>query len=1135
MKNYFYKILFTLAILFFNLISYGQPPCDASFTGLISPVCGNAPTQTLTPANLNATFSGPGMSGNVFDPLVAGAGTHTITCNVGTLPTGYNVISIPFVTPPSISNFVTLADDELSATLPIGFTFNFYGINYTNFEISSNGFILFDLATFQSGCCSGQFLPDANPPNNLIAAAWEDLYPPAGGQVGYQTFGTAPNRTLVVSWNGISNLQTQPSPDLTTSIILYETSNVIEIHTTSLINGLTNIYTQGIENATGTIGTTMPGRNAAGFDLTNDGVRFIPVVPCTPNSSTQTITVLPFPTITVTTNPSVTCAGGTAVLNATGTGSNYMWMPGSLVGASQTVTVNTTTTYTVASSLGNCNNQETITVVANPISPQPTGTANPPTLCQNDSSTLSVVTIPAATVDWWDAPTGGNLLSSSLAPGNFTVAPATTTTYYVEVSQNIPTGSQVFNFTGSVQNFTVPAGVTSLTINARGAKGIGLDGFDAGLGGGVTGTISVIPGQTLFINVADSNGFNGGGAGQGGANGGGASDVRIGGNALNNRVIVAGGGGGAGGDNWICLVGTGNGGGGTPVGANFVGGAGGAGYSSGTGCGIDGGAFGGAGGTGVHGGGGGGGGLNSGGVGAQSGVPGIAQDGVLGFGGASFNSPSCFGGTGGGGGGYYGGGGAAGNNCGAGRGGGGSSWIVPTASSISFQGGIQNGNGQVTISWTGGVYCVSTPRVPVTVTVGGTPPTISVTPNAVNICNPTNSTFTASGSNGTYTWNPGSLFGSSITVNPPVSTIYTVTGTDIGGCSNTATASVNISPGANIQINPAYEEHCVGGYSVLNATGGVSYTWMPGSIPGSSVVLTPTTSTIYTVTGTDAFGCTGTSISTVVVTNTNGDVSNSSANNAFSLPGLECESIDHLDGMTLSYFGPFCKIISTIADQNSGNILGNTNACATVDGAIPLINGQAFCKRWFEISPSSNGSTSLSLYLTLADFTDYNSSPLTVGYPQLPNTGSNSDPNITNIIVTRIDGTTFTDIIPNTTWEAANNRYKLTFQTPTLSQFRIGSRKPTNLSEIVVNGTIIKIYPNPASDVMHVSLNTLNNSEISVYLKDMSGRTIKTISAKTVAGFNTIDLNVSDIANGLYSVQLFENGKNIASTKINKF
>ena len=45
----------------------------------------------------------------------------------------------------------------------------------------------------------------------------------------------------------------------------------------------------------------------------------------------------------------------------------------------------------------------------------------------------------------------------------------------------------------------------------------------------------------------DAGGFNGGGSadGSGGFGGGGASDIRIGGTALTDRVLVAGGGGGA--------------------------------------------------------------------------------------------------------------------------------------------------------------------------------------------------------------------------------------------------------------------------------------------------------------------------------------------------------------------------------------------------------------------------------------------------------------------------------------------------------------------------------------------------------------------------------------------------------------
>lgn len=113
-----------------------------------------------------------------------------------------------------------------------------------------------------------------------------------------------------------------------------------------------------------------------------------------------------------------------------------------------------------------------------------------------------------------------------------------------------------FNATGASQSFVVPAGVTSVQIDAAGAQG-----YNGGLGGRATGTLAVVPGQTLQINVGgqgvrasdgavSGGGFNGGGNGRsrdslnGGGGGGGGSDVRQGGVALTDRKIVAGGGGG---------------------------------------------------------------------------------------------------------------------------------------------------------------------------------------------------------------------------------------------------------------------------------------------------------------------------------------------------------------------------------------------------------------------------------------------------------------------------------------------------------------------------------------------------------------------------------------------------------------
>ncbi|MCB9232136.1 MAG: HYR domain-containing protein [Bacteroidia bacterium] len=150
------------------------------------------------------------------------------------------------------------------------------------------------------------------------------------------------------------------------------------------------------------------------------------------------------------------------------------------------------------------------------------------------------------------------------------------------------TTTVTFNYTGAVQTWVVPPGVTSVSIQCYGAQGRSNQAsILGGKGGYSTGTRAVTPGSTVYVNVgggggiSTAGGFNGGGnAGTSpctqalGGGGGGASDVRVGGSALGNRVIVAGGGGGAGGQRLInCGRGTGGGGGG-----GYYGGGGGAGW-----------------------------------------------------------------------------------------------------------------------------------------------------------------------------------------------------------------------------------------------------------------------------------------------------------------------------------------------------------------------------------------------------------------------------------------------------------------------------------------------------------------------------------------------------------------------------
>ena len=115
------------------------------------------------------------------------------------------------------------------------------------------------------------------------------------------------------------------------------------------------------------------------------------------------------------------------------------------------------------------------------------------------------------------------------------------------------TVTQTYNYTGSTQTFTVPAGVTSITVTLKGGQG-GAGGTDYGVRnfggyqGVVTGTIDVTPGQVITVAV----GSGGGQGNQGGSAPGGTAgnnplsgyDGSVGGTA--GSAGSSGGGGGSG-------------------------------------------------------------------------------------------------------------------------------------------------------------------------------------------------------------------------------------------------------------------------------------------------------------------------------------------------------------------------------------------------------------------------------------------------------------------------------------------------------------------------------------------------------------------------------------------------------------
>ncbi|MEP7165123.1 MAG: M36 family metallopeptidase [Ferruginibacter sp.] len=254
-------------------------------------------TSILT-ANITAT-PGTVCSGSPVQLDAVPSGSTNIT---------YSVTGITYAPLTGTPVNVPLNDDAMSTVKAIGFTFKFFGQNYTNFYICSNGYITFSSGQSTSAVY-GSAIPSISSPNNFIALAWNDLYPQGvANAVSYFNTGVAPNRKLVVQYN--TRHYGGAAYPFEVQAILSEGSNEIEIHTTTISDAAAfddaATTTQGVENAAGTAGVAVPGRNGTIFSASNDAYRFTPYIPYT-----------------------------------------YTWNPGNLSGSTQTVNPVATGAYTV--------------------------------------------------------------------------------------------------------------------------------------------------------------------------------------------------------------------------------------------------------------------------------------------------------------------------------------------------------------------------------------------------------------------------------------------------------------------------------------------------------------------------------------------------------------------------------------------------------------------------------------------------------------------------------------------------------------------------------------------------------------------------------------------------------------------
>lgn len=189
--------------------------------------------------------------------------------------------------------------------------------------------------------------------------------------------------------------------------------------------------------------------------------------------------------------------------------------------------------------------------------------------------------------------------------------------------------------------------------------------------------------------------------------------------------------------------------------------------------------------------------------------------------------------------------------------------IVPTgASTYTFSSGSNVvsplSSTVYTISGTSAQGCIGNTAL---VTISVQPALTLNISGTTTVCEGKTLILTATGAT-TYSWNTGTL-GSSITATPLTPTVYIVNASS-GVCTVSASQAISLIPSPSLSVMQAIPDLCVGNTTTITANGADQYNWSDGST-APLIVVTPSETTTYTVTGTNLNGCSNLLIVTQLV------------------------------------------------------------------------------------------------------------------------------------------------------------------------------------------------------------------------------------------------------------------------------
>ncbi|MDP8207406.1 MAG: carboxypeptidase regulatory-like domain-containing protein [Candidatus Electryonea clarkiae] len=161
-----------------------------------------------------------------------------------------------------------MGDDDYAGPFELPWTFSFYGNEYDEVYISSNGFLSFGVGSSDN---LNQWIPDRGTPNNLIALCWRDLDPSESGNIYY---GTDEDGNWICQFENVAVPGFREN--ITAEVILQESGDFLFQYSEcpTFNNNEDNFTSLGIENATGFIGLLVNPWDETGYPDADISIMF---------------------------------------------------------------------------------------------------------------------------------------------------------------------------------------------------------------------------------------------------------------------------------------------------------------------------------------------------------------------------------------------------------------------------------------------------------------------------------------------------------------------------------------------------------------------------------------------------------------------------------------------------------------------------------------------------------------------------------------------------------------------------------------------------------------------------------------------------------------------------------------------